>query len=219
MPTNPTNQDSRQQARQAVPVSVLEEVPPAGADEQEEKASRYDPQRPKSIWVIERQLGNILAYYEGKAAEAKARGEKAQGPIKYRLKPGARAGSTRPEDYLPYISWQTARDFVSEVTRGLWESGEALVTWGDHGRVTVAVPVTVIAAEGRITRTGLGGDREPQEQTASDGERRTIEWKWNDYNSKWERRGEGFDPVLDAWAQGFKRALAEFGLARELYPE
>lgn len=178
----------------------------------EESEARYTPRRPKSIWVVERQLQNIIQHYRAQGVEL----------VKQRLRPGGRQGSTKREDYVDYISWQTARDLVSEVTRGLWETppmSSGMVTWGSHGRVTVAVPVTIIAAEGRITRTGLGGDRDAYPMTAPDGETRSIEWKWDHYDNKWVKRGEGFDPVLDAWAQGFKRALAEFGLARELYPD
>jgi hypothetical protein len=104
-----------------------------------------------------------------------------------------------PAKGLSYIHWLTAQKFLSLYAPG-WSSRITLIQpVGDElgGGVVVGVEISIPAQEGLVTRGNVG---------------------YKTYKTGREQKDTGFGgAALVAQRQAFKRAAAEFGLARGLY--
>lgn len=118
--------------------------------------------------------------------------EKLSRPIPPRLLKTFDKGSARG---LKYIHWLTAQKFLSLYAPG-WSSRVVSVTDVGDGAV-VNVEISIPTAEGLVTRGNVG---------------------YKEYKTGAANKATGFGgAALVAQRQAFKRAAAEFGLARGLY--
>jgi hypothetical protein len=114
--------------------------------------------------------------------------------LKKDIKPSLLKTRSQGGASLTYYEWHTAVKYLDHFAPGwCFEIRNVVVA---EGHIGVVGRLSIPCIEGVVYREDIGGDYEHQDET---------------------KRSRGFDPLLDAKQQAFKRCCAQFGFGLYLY--